>query len=315
MKRCLFCIIVTILLVSTLAAAQTPDNVPQGSLNFENGVTADGTYSNECLGFSLQIPTGWKIDESIVAGGKARHRSDKSLVLLFLRKEGDPVGRIILSASVPPDPTSSAQDFVSSAVHEQIKISSDRELVRDASAVEYGGLHFFRADYKGLLGGKQPVYFAYVYTKFRGYEIGETIIGASSQGLDEGANSLQAISFQEDQINSKCVMAPDQAATKNDKPQRVRVSSGVAVGLLVKKINPRYPDDARHARIQGEVVIQAEINKDGDVESLTLISGHPALAPAALEAVKQWKYKPYLLNEIPVAMETQIIVNFTLSEF
>jgi TonB family protein len=232
--------------------------------------------------------------------------------LLFLRKEGDSVGRIILSASLSGDQTPSAQDFVSSAVHEQIKASPDRELVREASAVDYGGMHFFRADYKGLLGGKQPLYFAYVYTKFRGYIIGETIVSASSSGLDEAANSLQAISFQEDQINPKCAMsdlpAPKQAA------QRVRVSSGVAVGLLVKKVNPKYPDDARHSRIQGQVVMQVEITKEGDVQSVTLISGHPALAPAAMEAVKQWKYKPYLLEGVPMAVETQVTVNFTLSE-
>jgi TonB family protein len=315
MKRCLFCIIAAILLISTLAAAQTPDNVTPGALNFENGVIANGTYSNECFGFSLPIAAGWKVDESIITGGKARHRSDKSLVLLFLRKEGDPVGRIILSASVPPDPTSSAQDFVSSAVHEQIKVSPDRELVRDASAVEYGGLHFFRADYKGLLGGKQAVYFAYVYAKFRGYEIGETIIAASSQGLDEGANSLQSILFQQDQINPKCVMAPDQAATKNDNPQRVRVSEGVSRALLIKKVAPDYPEAARQVRVQGAIVLQALIDKDGNVAEVSLVSGHPMLAPAAIRAVKQWKYKPYLLNEIPVAVETQIVVNFTLSGF
>lgn len=301
--------------VSTLAAAQTPANAPPTTLNFENGVIANSTYSNECLGFSLPIPTGWKVDESIIPGGKARHLSNNSLVLLFLRKDGDSFGRIILSASAPPDGNSTAQDFVSSAVHEQVKLSPDRELVRDATAVDYGSQHFFRADYKGVRDGKQPVYFAYVYSKFRGYMIGETIVSGSPQGLDETATALHGVSFQQDQINPKCVMAPDQLPAKKDKPQRVRVSSRVAVGLLVKKVNPRYPDDARHARIQGQVVIQAEINKDGDVESLMLISGHPALAPAAMEAVKQWRYKPYLLEGLPMAVETQIIVNFTLSEF
>jgi protein TonB len=61
--------------------------------------------------------------------------------------------------------------------------------------------------------------------------------------------------------------------------------------------------------------MQAEIDKEGNVEKLTLISGHPMLAPAALEAVKQWKYKPYLFNGQPVKVETQVIVNFTLSRF
>jgi len=60
-------------------------------------------------------------------------------------------------------------------------------------------------------------------------------------------------------------------------------------------------------------VLKARINQAGEVESLSLISGHPLLAPAAMDAVKQWKYRPYLLNGKPVGVETQIQVNFTLS--
>jgi|HubBroStandDraft_5_1064220.scaffolds.fasta_scaffold07908_6 TonB family protein len=95
---------------------------------------------------------------------------------------------------------------------------------------------------------------------------------------------------------------------------RVRVSYGVSEGLLVTKVAPTYPDLARSARIQGTVVMKALISKMGEVESLELISGHPMLAPAALEAVKQWKYRPYMLNGNAVAVETQIKVNFALSE-
>jgi len=309
----LFFVIVSAMSAAGLARAQAPDNAPPSTLNFENGVIANGVYSNECFGFSLPIPAGWKINESIVAGGQARHRSDKSLILLFLRKEGDPVGRIILSASAPADGTSSAQDFVSGAVHEQIKVSPDHELIRDAVAVDYGGQHFFRADYKGLLGGKQPVYFGYVYSKFRGYMIGETVVATSPEGLDEATNSLQAVSFQQEQINPKCVMAPDKPLPKTA-AQRVRVSSGVAAVLIVKKVDPKYPEDARQARIQGQVVLQATIDKEGNVAELNLVSGHPLLAPEAIKAVKQWKYKPYLLDGVPMMVETQIIVNFTLSE-
>src|SRR5256884_2790760 len=96
-------------------------------------------------------------------------------------------------------------------------------------------------------------------------------------------------------------------------PQRVRVSAGVTNGLLVKRGQPPYPPLARQARIQGSVLLQAQISKDGTIEHLTLISGHPMLAPAAIEAVKQWRYKPYILNGEPVEVDTQITVNFTLS--
>ena len=110
-------------------------------------------------------------------------------------------------------------------------------------------------------------------------------------------------------ILSSAAVAVPKAAT----PTRVRVSQGVSAGLLIRKVQPNYPQLAKQARIQGQVVLQAEISKDGTIQNLQLISGHPMLAPAAIEAVKQWRYKPYLLNGEPVAVDTQVIVNFSLS--
>ncbi len=109
-------------------------------------------------------------------------------------------------------------------------------------------------------------------------------------------------------ISSTPVAVPKVAA-----PQRVRVSQGVSQGLLVHRVQPTYPPLAKQARIQGQVVLHAVISKDGSIEGLTLISGHPMLAPAAIEAVKQWKYKPYLLNGEPVEVDTEVLVNFTLA--
>jgi periplasmic protein TonB len=94
--------------------------------------------------------------------------------------------------------------------------------------------------------------------------------------------------------------------------QKLRVSSGVAAGMLVHQVKPQYPPIAVQARIQGTVVLQAVIGKDGRIQELRLVSGHPMLAPAAIEAVKQWRYRPYLLNSEPVEVDTQINVNFTL---
>ena len=103
------------------------------------------------------------------------------------------------------------------------------------------------------------------------------------------------------------------AVPKIATPTRVRVSSGVSQGLLIRKVPPAYPPLARQARIQGTVILQAQISKTGEIENLTLVSGHPMLAPAAIEAVKQWRYKPYLLNGEPVEVDTQVQVNFTLA--
>ena len=96
-------------------------------------------------------------------------------------------------------------------------------------------------------------------------------------------------------------------------PQRVRISQGVTKGLLVQKIEPQYPSLARAARVQGEVVLSAIIDSNGQITNLQLVSGHPMLVPAAISAVKQWRYKPYLLNGQPVEVETTITVIFSLS--
>jgi TonB family protein len=104
--------------------------------------------------------------------------------------------------------------------------------------------------------------------------------------------------------------ADNVADTKS--PQRVRVSSGVSQGLLIHKVNPVYPPAARSARVQGTVVLQAVIGKDGQIADLHVITGDPMLAPAAIGAVQQWRYKPYLLEGQPVEVDTQIQVNFQL---
>jgi len=103
------------------------------------------------------------------------------------------------------------------------------------------------------------------------------------------------------------------AVPKQAIPTRVRVSAGVQQGNLISQVKPTYPAIAKSARIQGAVVLQAEISKQGTIENLRVISGHPMLVQNALDAVKQWRYKPYLLNGEPVPVETTVTVNFTLS--
>jgi TonB family protein len=93
---------------------------------------------------------------------------------------------------------------------------------------------------------------------------------------------------------------------------RLRVGGNMQSTKLISKPVPRYPAEAKQARIQGTVKLYAVIGKDGAVENLTVISGHSLLAPAAMDAVRQWIYQPTLLNGNPVEVETEIDVNFTL---
>jgi protein TonB len=82
--------------------------------------------------------------------------------------------------------------------------------------------------------------------------------------------------------------------------------------FLVQKVDPQYPAQAREARIQGRVVLSVVVGKDGAVQDVKLVSGHPLLAPAAMNAVRQWHYKPYLLNGDAVEVQTPVTVDFRL---
>jgi periplasmic protein TonB len=94
--------------------------------------------------------------------------------------------------------------------------------------------------------------------------------------------------------------------------ERTFKTSNMLQGSLIRRVEPVYPPLARNARIQGAVVLEAVIGKDGAMENLRLISGHPMLAPAAIQAVSQWRYRPYILNGDAIEVETQITVNFVL---
>jgi len=99
---------------------------------------------------------------------------------------------------------------------------------------------------------------------------------------------------------------------KAEAPKKVNISGGVATGLLLSKTVPVYPAIAKAARVSGTVVLQATISKTGTIENLRVVSGPAMLQQSALEAVKSWRYRPYLLNGDPVEVETTVNVVFTL---
>jgi protein TonB len=94
--------------------------------------------------------------------------------------------------------------------------------------------------------------------------------------------------------------------------QTINISQGVSQGLLLKKVQPNYPSNALAMHVEGAVELTATISKTGSITSVKVVSGPPLLVHAAADAVKQWKYRPYLLNGEPVEIQTQIAVNFKL---
>ncbi len=96
-------------------------------------------------------------------------------------------------------------------------------------------------------------------------------------------------------------------------PKVVAISAGVADGMIIRKTPPVYPKFAQEAHIEGKVVLKATITKQGTIEGVQVLSGPKILAPSAADAVKTWKYKPYMLDGQPVSVETNITVVFGAS--
>lgn len=111
-------------------------------------------------------------------------------------------------------------------------------------------------------------------------------------------------------ITSTAPLAPP--PPKPTAPQRIKQGGNVTAASIITQTRPVYPPLARQARIQGNVVLHAIIDKDGKVAQLEVVSGHPLLVQSALDAVKQWRYKPTLLNGEPVEVDTTITVTFTM---
>jgi len=111
-------------------------------------------------------------------------------------------------------------------------------------------------------------------------------------------------------VNPNDTVQPPPAPAPVARPPRV---SAMMQGYLVHRVEPMYPPLAKAARIQGPVRLQAIISKQGTIENLQVLIGHPMLVTAAVQAVRQWRYRPYVLNGEPVEVETEITVNFVLS--
>lgn len=135
------------------------------------------------------------------------------------------------------------------------------------------------------------------------FNTGEGIEGGTGLGSREGIWKSLGDAIQP--------VAPRPASGTSSKP--TFRTSFMLQGSLTRRVEPVYPSPARIARIQGPVVLEAIIAKDGTMQQLHLISGHPFLVKAAMDAVSQWRYKPYVLNGEAIEVETQITVNFILN--
>jgi protein TonB len=151
----------------------------------------------------------------------------------------------------------------------------------------------------------------------------ETLMLAPDEGVGSGVIGGIGVSAEGSRLLGDLARLPppppeavrrtQEKAPANTATKQVRVSSGVQAAKLITQVTPAYPPLAKQARVAGTVRLTAIIGRDGAIRNLQVMSGHPLLTSAALEAVRQWRYQPTLLNEEAVEVITQIDVNFTLS--
>jgi protein TonB len=131
-------------------------------------------------------------------------------------------------------------------------------------------------------------------------------MGGASIGVDHGAGGRDAGGIAS--LLSRVIPPSPVAPTATKAPAISRWMEG----NLFRKVQPIYPVIAKNAGIQGSVVLRALINRQGKIEQVNVINGHPMLVKAAIDAVSQWLYRPYYLNGEPIEVETQVTVNFVL---
>jgi TonB family protein len=199
--------------------------------------------------------------------------------------------------------------------HPQDKKDQPEGGVEEFSAA---GREYFRVNLARGVGGRHR---CVICTAAKGHLLVWDAGAQKEKGLDEivaTLNSITPLPRQTTPAPASSTGPKSEAAEEvPSKPvaaqaTRVKVSSGVAGGLLVKKVTPVYPADARARYIQGTVLLRAEISKTGDITDLELMDGPIELAGSAVAAVRQWKYRPYLLMGQPVAVSTQVQVNYQL---
>ena len=133
-------------------------------------------------------------------------------------------------------------------------------------------------------------------------------------GIYDGHSGAVLDLLLQDILRKATPQPPPPQRSTGGQPQRIRVGGIVSAAKLIYQPKPEYPQLARMARIEGAVELEAVIGKDGTIEELKVLRGHPLLVKAALNAVRQWRYQPTLLNGEPIEVVTEVTVTFKLAE-
>jgi protein TonB len=258
------------------------------------------TYTNQYFALSFPLATDW-----VPETGAVRNR-------LASRNPAQSESLLLAAVHIPQDVTDLRADssFTVTAVTRSAHANTDncarylkmwpgKKATLKGTISEYtvAGHEFFRANFDSRTDASD---LAVVCSPAGHYLLLWHVQGLYWDSVDDAASTVYAI----------VPWPPDEETGSSESFQQVTVPRNTSASLLVREVKPVYPAVAIENHIQGTVRMRAAISKDGDVEGLELLDGPVELAMSAVTAVRQWKYRPYLMGGQPVAISTEVVVNY-----
>ncbi len=277
------------------------------------GKFEDGQYRNEFFGIGYPLSTEWVRETGIVrrqlaSGSNVPSSTQVLLAALHVPSKSDGLvadSSLVIVATAVPAQADARENLVSEIVTLQAeKMGKPRG---EITSITVAGLTIYRADVQPSKGGADHQSILCAVAK--GYLLRWNFLATSESALDDAVGTLMTMTKWEAPPTPVPSSTPPGAVSRDEV---VRISSGVSAGRIVKKVAPSYPPDAKYAHVQGTVVLHATIDKSGNVIDLEAIAGPVELVPSSVSAVRQWKYRPYLLKGEPIEIDTTIEVRYTL---
>jgi len=310
---------VLVLVPIALGVTQAQSSVQAPAASMSPGATQNIEYENEFLGRTYPLSPEWvrePLQEHLVTGANSQQVTPGVLLAaVHVPATNFPIVDSSLTRRLAAFPAGDGKDCLA-GLAASLAAGKEGKQQGGIDQREFAGFDFYRLNVKSSQGRhKYLTVFCTVVicTVVKGYALQWIFRAQEMEALEEPAASLKSL--------TKPGPAPSAAGpypgylsrpTRNA-PERVAISKETAQGLSAKaRVEPRYPQQAKYAHIQGTVVFHAVIDSAGNIIALEPLAGPAQLVPASMEAVRHWKYKPYLPQGRPVEVDTTIEVNFAV---
>jgi protein TonB len=289
---------------STSAKLQMASSPPGADTKID-GSFLDQTYTNEYFTLSYPLPAEWVVETELIrkrlVSEKQSHAGNLLLAAVHIPQDLTELraDSSFIVLAVPRSAAANTENCRQYLDTLATSLRSSKSAKRKGELSEYtvAGHQFLRANFEYRSGTSDR---AVICSPAADYLLLWKVDGSFWESVDEAASTIYAI----------VPWPPEQAGSSKTNAQ-IRISGNDSVGLLLSRVQPVYPAAARENHIKGAVRMQVVISKTGDVVNLELLEGPIELAMSAVTAVRQWKYRPYLLNGEPVAISTAVVVNYS----